>query len=43
MSKKNKKKSDEKLLKLAVITALIGLIEKVIELIIKLLETFGGN
>lgn len=43
MSKGNKKKPDEKLLKLALITALISLVEKLIELIIKLLEITGGN
>lgn len=40
---KQKKKSDNELLQLALATALVSLIEKIIELVIKLLETFGGN
>lgn len=43
MSDKKKKKSDERLLKLALITAIIGLVEKLIDFSIKLLEIIGGN
>jgi hypothetical protein len=36
-----KKKSDENLIKLALITAIISLAEKIIDLIIKLLDMWG--
>lgn len=42
MSKKRNKKDDQ-LIKLALITSLIGLLEKIIELVIKLIEIIGGN
>lgn len=38
-----KKKSDENLIKLALITAIISLAEKIIDLIIKLLDMWGVN
>lgn len=41
MSSKNKK--DDQLIKLALATAVISLIEKLIELIIKIIEILGGN
>lgn len=37
-----KKKSDENLIKLALITAIISLAEKIIDLIIKLLDMWGS-
>lgn len=37
-----KKKSDENLIKLALITAIISLAEKIIDLIIKLLDMWGN-
>lgn len=41
MGDKNKK--DDQLIKLALITAGISLVEKLIELVIKILELLGGN
>lgn len=40
---KNGNKKDDQLVKLALVTATIGLIEKLIELVIKLIEMLGGG
>lgn len=40
---RKQKKSDDKLIKLALITALVSLDEKIIELIIKLIEIIWGS
>lgn len=40
---KEKKKSDERLAKIVLITALISLLEKLLEVIIRLLEIVGGG
>lgn len=40
---KQKKKFEEKTIRLVLITAIISLIEKIVELIIKLLEIAGGR
>lgn len=40
---RKQKKSDDKLIKLALITALVSLAEKIIELIIKLIEIIWGS
>lgn len=42
MSKKRNKK-DDNLIKLALITAIIGLIEKLLSIILKILEFIRGN
>lgn len=40
--KDKKKKPDERLIQLAMITAIISLVEKLVELLIKLLEIIRG-
>lgn len=42
MSKKRNKK-DDSLIKLALITAIIGLIEKLLSIILKIIEFIRGN
>ncbi|MDD7543009.1 hypothetical protein ACQRBK_08385 [Peptoniphilaceae bacterium SGI.137] len=43
MRKKQKKKPDDRLMKIAIVTAMLSLAEKIIELIIELLKMIEGN
>lgn len=43
MGKRGKKNLDEKVIALALITASVSLLEKLIDLIIKILDICGGN